>query len=150
LGIGIVTTVFTAFTLTRWLIAVWLRRSRPTGYPGGLVHYLPLEPKLNLMRWRNIAFTLSGAASIAIAALFFTGNMNYGIDFRGGSLIEVQAKNGVADPADVRSRLGALDIGEVQVQEFGNAELMIRVQSQDDGVDTAEQAAVELVRDAIG
>lgn len=150
LGIGIITTVFTAFTLTRWLIAVWLRRTRPTDYPAGLVHVLPLEPKVKLMRWRNVAFAVSSAACIAIIAMFFTGNMNYGIDFRGGSLIEVQAKNGVADPGDVRARLGELAIGEVQVQEFGNAELMIRVQSQDGDEDMAEQAAVESVRGAIG
>jgi SecD/SecF fusion protein len=150
LAIGIITTVFTAFTLSRWLIAVWLRRSRPTQYPGGMVHYLPLEPKLNIMRWRNAAFALSGSLSIAIAVLFFTVNMNYGIDFRGGSMIEVQAKSGAADPGDVRARLSELSIGEVQVQEFGNNELMIRVQSQDSEADTAEQAAVEAVRGAIG
>src|SRR5690606_32082601 len=30
LGIGIITTVFTAFTLTRWMVALWVRRERPT------------------------------------------------------------------------------------------------------------------------
>ncbi|MCC6205117.1 MAG: protein translocase subunit SecD, partial [Hyphomicrobiales bacterium] len=35
LGIGIVTTVFTAFTLTRWLIAFWVRRWRPSEFPAG-------------------------------------------------------------------------------------------------------------------
>jgi SecD/SecF fusion protein len=149
LAIGIVTTVFTAFTLTRWLIAMWLRRSRPTEFPAGFVHYLPLNPKLNIMRWRNLAFALSGAVSIAIAAMFFTVDMNYGIDFRGGSLIEVQAKNGQADPADVRARLSEVNVGDVQVQEFGNAELMIRVQGQEEGGDNAEQSAVQLVRGAI-
>ncbi len=150
LAIGIVTTVFTAFTLTRWLIAVWLRRSRPTEFPAGLVHYLPLDPKLNIMRWRNIAFALSGLASVAVVVLFFTVNMNYGIDFRGGSMIEVQARDGQADPGDVRARLSDLNIGDVQVQEFGQGELMIRVQAQEDGDDTAEQSVVELVRGAIG
>ena len=146
LAIGIVTTVFTAFTLTRWLIAVWLRRNRPTEFPAGLVHYLPLDPKINLMRWRNLAFALSAAVSLFVAAMFFTTEMNLGIDFRGGSMIEVQARDGEADPADVRARLGTLDIGEVQVQEFGSAELMIRVEGQAEGGDTAEQTVVDKVR----
>jgi preprotein translocase subunit SecD len=33
LGIGIVTSVFTAFTVTRLLIATWLRRKRPDQLP---------------------------------------------------------------------------------------------------------------------
>src|SRR5690606_35167761 len=45
LGLGLLTTVFTAYTLTRWMVAVWwLRRFKPTNLPKGLVHYLPLEP----------------------------------------------------------------------------------------------------------
>ncbi|HRP79529.1 MAG TPA: protein translocase subunit SecDF [Aquamicrobium sp.] len=149
LAIGIITTVFTAFTLTRWLIAVWLRRNRPTNFPAGLVHYLPLDPKINLMRWRNPAFALSAAASIFIVAMFFITPMNLGIDFRGGSLIEVQARDGTADAGDVRARLNALDIGEVQVQEFGNAELMIRVEGQKEGGDTAEQSVTDRVHGAL-
>lgn len=149
LAIGIVTTVFTAFTLTRWLIAVWLKRGRPTEFPAGLVHYLPLDPKVDLMRWRNLAFAFSGAVSIFIAAMFFVTPMNLGIDFRGGSMIEVQARDGAADAGDVRGRLSGLDIGEVQVQEFGNAELMIRVEGQAAGGDTAEQSVIDKVRGAI-
>ncbi|MCO5145798.1 MAG: protein translocase subunit SecDF [Aquamicrobium sp.] len=149
LAIGIVTTVFTAFTLTRWLIAAWLKRSRPTEFPSGLVHYLPLDPKVNLMRWRNLAFAFSAAVSLFIAVMFFVAPMNLGIDFRGGSMIEVQAKDGTADAGDVRARLNALDIGEVQVQEFGNAELMIRVEGQAEGGDTAEQSVVDKVHGAL-
>jgi SecD/SecF fusion protein len=149
LAIGIVTTVFTAFTLTRWLIAFWLRRNRPTEFPAGLVHYLPLDPKVNLMRWRNLAFAFSGAVSIFIAVMFFVSPMNLGIDFRGGSMIEVQAKDGSADAGDVRARLSGLDIGEVQVQEFGNAELMIRVEGQAEGGDTAEQSVIDKVHGAL-
>ncbi|MGB3389557.1 MAG: protein translocase subunit SecDF [Pseudaminobacter sp.] len=150
LAIGIVTTVFTAFTLTRWLIAVWLKRSRPTNLPAGLVHYLPLDPKLNIMRWRNLAFALSAAASMMIAVLFATVDMNYGVDFKGGSMIEVQAKNGPADAGDVRARLGEVNIGDIQVQEFGDGrELMIRVEGQAEGGDNAEQSVLEKVRGAL-
>jgi SecD/SecF fusion protein len=150
LAIGIVTTVFTAFTLTRWLIAIWLKRSRPTDLPAGFVHYLPLDPKLNIMRWRKLAFALSGAASVLIAVLFVTVDMNYGIDFKGGSMIEVQAKNGPADAGDVRARLSEVNIGDVQVQEFGDGrELMIRVEGQTEGGDNAEQTVIEKVRGAL-
>ena len=150
LGIGLLTTVFTAYTLTRWMIAVWwLKRWKPKGLPAGLVHYMPLEPKIGFMKLRNLFFAVSIAASLAVVGLLFVKNFNYGIDFQGGSLIEVQARDGDADPADVRARLSALDLGEIQVQAFGDGtELMIRLQAQDGG-DTAEQDAMLKVRGAL-
>ncbi|HTV67012.1 MAG TPA: protein translocase subunit SecDF [Rhizobiaceae bacterium] len=145
LAIGIVTTVFTAFTLTRWLIAIWLRRMRPTEIPNGLIRF-PAETKIRFMNLRKYAFTFSAALSILTVVLFMTKEMNYGVDFRGGSIIEIQAKDGSADAGDVRARLGELNLGDVQVQEYGNpADLLIRVEGQEGG-DNAEQSAVEKVR----
>ncbi|MEO3385967.1 protein translocase subunit SecDF [Mesorhizobium sp. CAU 1741] len=148
LGIGLITTVFTAYTLTRWMIAMWwLKRSRPTTLPAGLVHYMPLQPSFTFMKIRNIMFVVSIALSLAVVGLFFVKNFNYGIDFQGGSLIEVQAKEGSADPADVRTRLVDLNLGEVQVQAFGDSELMIRLQAQEG--DNAEQSAMQLVQNTL-
>ncbi|MBO6725224.1 MAG: protein translocase subunit SecDF [Rhizobiaceae bacterium] len=149
LAIGIVTTVFTAFLLTRWLIAVWLRRTKPTELPRSYVKFVPDDTKIRFMRYRNMAFTVSAALSILAAALFFTVQMNMGIDFRGGSLIEVQAKQESANIGDVRSRLEQLNLGEVQVQEFGSPQdLLIRIGAQDGG-DSAEQSALRLVQNEL-
>jgi len=146
LGIGIITTVFTAFTLTRWLVALWVRTERPTEFPKGLVNYLPLQPNIPFMKWRNWGFALSGLLSVLVVVIFFVKDFNYGIDFLGGSMIEVQSKDGAADPGDVRERLTILNIGEVQVQEFGtDGSLLIRVQSQGTG-DNAEQSVVQMVQ----
>jgi len=146
LAIGIITTVFTAFTLTRWMIAVWLKRMRPKELPNGLIRFVPDDTKLPFMSWRRYAFGISAALSIAAVALFFTIEMNYGIDFRGGTSIEVQAKSGAADSGDVRTRLNDLNLGDVQVQEFGSEqELLIRIEGQQAG-DNAEQSVVEKVR----
>ena len=146
LAIGIVTTVFTAFTLTRWLIAVWLKRTKPKELPRSLIKLVPDDTKLPFMSWRRYAFGLSAALSIAAMVLFFSIEMNYGIDFRGGSSIEVQSKAAVADPGDVRGRLSELNLGDVQVQEFGSPrDLLIRIEGQGGG-DNAEQSVVEKVR----
>lgn len=146
LGIGIVTTVFTAFTLTRWMVAMWLRRYKPKELPNGLVRFVPESTTLPFMGWRRFAFTLSSIVSIACVVLFLTVEMNYGIDFRGGTSIEVQAKSDKADPAAVRTALSELNLGDVQVQEFGSdRELLIRVEGQRAG-DNAEQSVVEKVR----
>jgi len=146
LAIGIITTVFTAFTLTRWLVAVWLKRAKPKELPNGLIRFVPDDTKLPFMSWRRYAFALSAALSIAATVAFFSIEMNYGIDFRGGTSIEVQAKQGAADPGDVRNRLGELNLGDVQVQNFGSdRELLIRIEGQGLG-DSGEQTVVDRVR----
>jgi len=149
LAIGIVTTVFTAFTLTRWLVAVWLRRTKPKELPRGLIKLVPDDTSLPFMSWRKYAFAISAALSIAACALFFTIEMNYGIDFRGGTSLEIQAKGDKADSAAVRDVLSELNLGDVQVQEFGSDKtLLIRVEGQDAG-DNGEQTVVEKVRGAL-
>jgi SecD/SecF fusion protein len=146
LAIGIITTVFTAFTLTRWMVALWLKKSKPKELPNGLVRLVPDDTKAPFMSWRRYAFGISAALSIAAVALFFTVEMNYGIDFRGGTSLEIQAKQGTADSGEVRERLNQLNLGDVQVQEFGSEnELLIRVEGQNAG-DNAEQSVVEKVR----
>ncbi len=146
LAIGIITTVFTALVFTRWMIAIWLKRTRPTEMPSGMVRLIPENTGIPFMRVRNYAFTISAALSVAAVVGFFTLQMNTGIDFRGGSMIEVQAREGEADVAEVRDSLTALNVGEVQVQEFGTPrELLIRIASQGSD-DAAEQAVIQQVR----
>ena len=54
-----------------------------------------------------------------------------GVDFKGGSLIEVQSKAGTIDVGDLRSKLDKLGIGDVQVQGVGaGSEALIRVAQQ--------------------
>ena len=42
-----------------------------------------------------------------------------GIDFQGGTLIEIKTKESPANLADIRGKVTGLGIGEVQIQEFG-------------------------------
>ena len=146
LAIGIVTTVFTAFTFTRWMVAYWVRQRRPKGMPKGMLDRLIRDFTFRFMTFRRFTFVLSAVASLAALGLFATVNMNYGIDFKGGSMIEVQSRDGPADIADIRARLSELNLGDVQVQEFGSPrDVLIRVQAQEGG-ENAEQTVILLVR----
>ncbi|OCW58857.1 protein translocase subunit SecDF [Hoeflea olei] len=146
LAVGIATTVFTAFTFTRWLVAEWVRRRRPKAMPKGALDAIIRDFTFRFMKIRRFTFLLSAAASLASMALFATINMNYGIDFKGGSMIEVQAKSGDADVGDIRARLSELNLGDIQAQEFGSPrEVLIRVQAQGGG-ENAEQTVITLVR----
>jgi preprotein translocase subunit SecF len=88
--------------------------------------------------------------SILAISLYFFHGLNFGIDFKGGLLIEVQTKAGAADLATMRSALGALGLGEVQLQQFGAPDdVLIRIAEQPGG-DAAQQEAVTKVRGALG
>jgi preprotein translocase SecF subunit len=80
--------------------------------------------------------------------------LNTGIDFRGGFVIEVKTLEGAANVEDLREELGDLNLGDISLQEFGSdREVLIRVQSQDEGMATdlsdANKQAIQLVQEQI-
>jgi len=149
LAIGIITTVFTAYTFTRLMVSLWVKFKRPKELPSRLFGLLPEGTKFGFMRFRNISFPASTVAILASIVMFFVLSLNFGIDFKGGTLFEVRGKAGanIEEPiTDIRTKMGELNLGEVQVQEFGNSEdILIRVESQGEG-DGADQSAEALAR----
>ena len=102
------------------------------------------------MRFRRISFPISAILSIVAIALYFFHGLNFGIDFVGGTLMEVQTKAGPADLARMRSTIGTLQLGDFQLQQFGAPDdVLIRISEQPGG-DQAQQAAVQKVREALG
>jgi preprotein translocase subunit SecF len=111
---------------------------------------VPDETTLHFMDLRRFSFPISAVLSIIAITLYFTHGLNFGIDFKGGTLLEIQEKSGPADLAKLRTDLGKLDLGDVQLQQFGGpANVLIRVAEQPGG-DAAQQAAVQKVRGALG
>ncbi|ARQ03164.1 protein translocase subunit SecF [Pseudorhodoplanes sinuspersici] len=102
------------------------------------------------MRFRRISFPVSALLSIAAMLLFFFNGLNFGVDFVGGTLMEIQSKSGPADLARLRSNMGALNLGEVQLQQFGSpTDVLIRIPQQPGG-EVAQQQAAQKVRNALG
>jgi SecD/SecF fusion protein len=150
LALGIVSTLFTAYLVTLFIIGRWYAWKRPKTLKLQLFRFVPDDTSIPFLSWRKIAITASVLAGIASIALFAMQGLNLGIDFKGGSAIEIQAVDGEADIADIRSRLGGLGLGDVQVQGFGTPEdVLIRIENQPGG-DTAQQEAVDKVNAALG
>jgi preprotein translocase subunit SecF len=115
-----------------------------------LLRIVPDDTKFDFMRFRRISFPASAVFSIIAIALFFFHGLNFGIDFVGGTLIEVQSKTGPADLAKMRATLGGLGLGDIQLQEFGApTDVLIRV-AQQPGGEQAQQVAITKVREALG
>jgi len=148
LCIGIVTTVFTAYTISRLLISIWLRRTRPKTLPKGVRTAFFDFAQIKFMRLKNITFAGSAALAIASVIGFATLGLNLGIDFTGGSVIEMRAKNGTADLSDIRERLNRLNLPGVQVQGFGDpSNVAIRVQTQEGGENADQSAATKVLNE---
>jgi preprotein translocase subunit SecF len=115
-----------------------------------LLRIVPDDTKFDFMRFRRISFPISALLSIAAIALFFFHGLNFGIDFIGGTLMEVQTKTGPADLSKMRATIDSLHLGDFQLQQFGAPDdVLIRISEQPGG-DEAQQTAVQKVRDALG
>jgi preprotein translocase subunit SecF len=114
-----------------------------------LLRLVPENTKIDFVAKRRAAFVVSLALLIATLVSLSIQGLNFGIDFRGGILIEAQAPEPV-DIGELRSQLGTLDLGEVQLQEFGSPrDILIRIQQQEGG-EGEQRAAIEQVRGLLG
>jgi preprotein translocase subunit SecF len=115
-----------------------------------LLRIVPDNTSFDFIRFRRISFPVSALLSIVAITLYFTHGLNFGIDFMGGTLIEVQSKSGPADIAKMRTTLSGLGLGEVQLQEFGGPENVLIRLAQQPGGEQAQQAAVQKAQNALG
>jgi preprotein translocase subunit SecF len=115
-----------------------------------LLRIVPDDTKFDFMRFRRISFPVSAVLSVLALLAYFHFGLNFGIDFIGGTVIEVQSKTGPADLGSMRTTLNALNLGDVQLQQFGGpTDVLIRIPQQPGGED-AQQQAVAKVRGALG
>ena len=110
---------------------------------------VPYDTNYDFVGKKNVVFAiLIGIAIFCFGSIFFHG-FNYGVDFKGGLLLEVRT-NGPADVAKLRSDLSGVVHGEVNLQEFGSPnDILIRVERQP-GDDEAQIAALGKIKEKLG
>jgi preprotein translocase subunit SecF/SecD/SecF fusion protein len=102
------------------------------------------------MKWAKIRTPISLALIVLSFVLLFTVGLNVGIDFKGGTVIEVQSAAPQADIAAIREKVGALDLGDIQIQGIGQPnQALIRIAAQPGG-EEAQQEVVRKVQGALG
>jgi SecD/SecF fusion protein len=151
MGLGIVISMFTAVSVVRVLMTFWVRWYRPARMvirPLFGLRLIPDDTSIQFMRARFAGIAFSIVLSLASVGLFFKPGLNYGIDFMGGSVLEVETQ-GPADLTRLRSSLEGLDLGEVGLQEFGAPDhVLVRIERPPGG-EEAQTAAVEKAKQAI-
>lgn len=151
MGLGIAISMFTAVSVVRAIMTSWLAWRRPQQFVIEPLIKLRLRqgpPAFRYMRARFLGIAVSVVLSLASIGLLVKPGLNYGIDFVGGILIEAKT----AKPADLgtlRTELSGLGLGEITLQEIGDAQtVLVRVQRQT-GDDAAQIAAVDRAKAAI-
>ena len=67
---------------------------------------------------------------LSVILIFFKG-LNYGIDFKGGTLIELRSNN--IEATSIRDTLKNMDLGDVNVKKFGKeGDFLIKVEQKED------------------
>ncbi|MBY5988356.1 protein translocase subunit SecD [Roseovarius atlanticus] len=139
LGLGIITSVFTAIFVTRLIAVMWFERKRPkTVLQGRSLKLVPTFTNWDFFKRWKLSLGLSGFLIVIALGSFLLQGLNYGIDFRGGTTIRTQSTETV-DVGQYRDAIAPLELGDISITEvfdptFGPDRnvTMIRIQAQDD------------------
>ena len=110
-----------------------------------LLKLVPADTNINFIGFRKIAYIVSLFIILGSLSMLFTRGLNLGIDFTGGTLIEIRVDE-QPDLQALRSDLNALGLGGISIQEFGEPlDLLIRM-AQQDGGENAQKDAIASVK----
>jgi SecD/SecF fusion protein len=148
LSIGLLISMFTAISFTRMLIAGWWWKFRPQKLKIHVLRFIPAHTKINFMAQKKFALIMAAIITIGAIGIFAAKNFNYGVDFKGGILVEARTKE-AADLSTLRATLDKLEIGEISLQEFGSPnDLLIRAENKS-GIEKDQIKIVDTIKQAI-
>ena len=152
LGLGILTSVFTAIFVTRLMVVIWFERKRPkTVLQGRALRLVKQDTKIDFFKRWKWSLGLSGVMIVVAAVSFAIQGLNFGIDFKGGTTVRTQSAQEI-DIGTYRDAIQGIELGDVIITEifdptFGPDEnkAMIRIQAQEgeESVSADTLAAIE-------
>ena len=107
-----------------------------------LLRLIPNNTNFDFLRIKVFAFFFSLIILSATFISLIVNNLNYGIDFKGGILLELRSTNlNTSNINDLRQKISTLNAGEVSIQNFGkDTDFLVRIQKQEG--DQKEQIAM--------
>ena len=114
------------------------------------IRWIKKDLRINFLRFKNFATLLSLLAIIFSLTFLFYKNLNFGIDFEGGTLIELE-KNDDLSLSQIRGELSSLNIGDFQIQTFGSENnILIRIENSSSLISGADLTTSELITSKLG
>jgi preprotein translocase SecF subunit len=119
-------------------------------FPFKPIELVPQNTKIKFSAYFRLCIAASIFLAVGTAVLLATAGLNFGIDFRGGTVMAVRSADGPADIGRIRNSVEGLELGDIQIQEYGQeSDVLIRVALQPGG-DEAQQAALVKLQNALG
>ncbi len=113
------------------------------------IRFIPDGTNIPFMQWSRFGFTFSGLLSALAILLFIFKGLNYGIDFKGGTTLNVRS-TGIANIEQIRHDLNSLNVGSVEVQQYGTPnDVQIRIGTLSGG-GISDSDAVARVKEKLG
>ena len=114
------------------------------------IRWIKKDLKVNFLNIKNIATIISIVALITSIFFIFFKNLNFGIDFKGGTLIEIK-KDRDLTISSIRSQLSDLGLGDIQIQTFGSADVvLIRIENSSDLISNADMNSINIIKTNLG
>ena len=81
---------------------------------------------------------------VSLVLLIFKG-LNFGIDFKGGTLIELRSTDTKINVSSLRDKFSQMDLGDVSVKKFGNdTDYLIKFENKDNKKNIIEEIKINL------
>ncbi len=145
LCIGIISSLFTAFFVTRTVFDLLTRGSGTQSLSIGPVGFLA-DSRIAFLAKRNMGFAISGIVfALGLVSIVAINGLRPGIDFAGGTLLELHFEPALKIE-DVRGALNqvpvgdkTMDLSKSEIKQFGSPnDILIRVSESEEGTEVAE------------
>ena len=113
-----------------------------------MFNLIPKETNIPFIKLHKSGYFFSTIIVIASIFFFLFKGLNYGIDFKGGTLVEIGTENSVKIE-ELRLITGNLALGDVQIQKFGTENnFLIRVEERIGG-ESSQQESIKILKNAL-
>ena len=114
------------------------------------IRWIKKDLKVNFLNIKNIATIISIIALVSSIFFILFKNLNFGIDFKGGTLIEIKKDHDLTI-SNIRSQLSDLGLGDIQIQTFGSADVvLIRIENSSGLISNSDMNSINIIKTNLG